>query len=63
MYRSLLLDNTTLWVLCTWLGALRYHVCALNQDLLVLYEDLEHLTLLALVLASEDNYLITFSNM
>ena len=63
MYRSLLLHNTSLWVLGAGLRALRYHIGTLYDSLLLINQDFEHLTLVAFVLAGEDNHLITFLDM
>ena len=63
MYRSLLLHDSTLGVLCAGLLALGYHINTLYDGTLLLNENLKHLTSLALVLTGQDHDCIVFSDM
>jgi len=58
-----LLHNAALGVLGAGLHALRDHVPAFDDSLLLLDEHLEDLALLAFVLTGKDDDLVTFSNM
>ena len=60
MNRSLLLNNTSLRILCRWLSALRYHVHTLNDGTVLVNEDLEHLTCLALISTGNNDNGIVF---
>ena len=63
MNRSLLLYDASLRILCRWLSALRYHVHTLYDGTVLVNEDLEHLTCLALISTGNNDNGIVFLNM
>ena len=57
------LYDAALRVLGAGLGTLGNHIPSFHDSLLLFNQDFEDLTFLTFILASEDDYLITFLNM
>ena len=63
MNRSLLLNDASLRILSRRLRALRYHVYTFYNGTILINEDLEHLTSLALICTGNNDNGIVFLNM